>query len=122
MTRSATVREDILAPRPLRERLRGEAGRPGEGMAMNHRVLIGFADALAAIESAWCLADDGFDVHVFARRGSRPALARSNAVSVIEHHAPEEDAERSAADLAAAMRADEPCRGTSSRRSRSLAL
>jgi hypothetical protein len=77
-------------------------------MAMNHRVLTGFADALAAIESVWCLVDEGFDVHVFARRGSRPALARSNAVNVISITAPEEDAERSAADLAAAVRTISP--------------
>ena len=38
-------------------------------------VLIGFADALAAIESAWCLADDGFEVHAFARRATRPGQA-----------------------------------------------
>ena len=75
---------------------------------MNRRILIGFADALAAIESAWCLVDEGFDVHVFARRGSRPALARSSSVSVISITAPEEDAERSAAELAAAIRAISP--------------
>jgi hypothetical protein len=75
---------------------------------MNPRVLTGFADSLAAIESVWCLVDEGFDVHVFARRGSRPALARSNAVNVISITAPEEDAERSAADLAAAAAAISP--------------
>jgi hypothetical protein len=75
---------------------------------MSRSVLIGFAEALAAIESAWCLADDGFDVHVFARRGSKPALARSDSVSVIDITAPEEDAERSAADLEAAIRAISP--------------
>ena len=75
---------------------------------MNRRILIGFADALAAIESAWCLVDEGFDVHAFARRGSRPALARSSSVSVISITAPEEDAQRSAAELAAAIRAISP--------------
>lgn len=75
---------------------------------MNRRILIGFADALAAIESAWCLVGEGFEVHVFARRGSRPALARSNSVSVISITAPEEDAERSAAELVAAIRAISP--------------
>ena len=71
---------------------------------MSQTVLIGFADALAAIESAWCLADYGFDVHVFARRGSRPALARSKAVEISEITPPEDDAVRSAADLAALVR------------------
>jgi hypothetical protein len=75
---------------------------------MNQRVLIGFADALAAIESAWCLADDGFDVHVFARQGTRPALARSKSVSIVSVTAPEEDTERSAADLAAVIKEIQP--------------
>jgi hypothetical protein len=70
---------------------------------MTQRVLIGFADALAAIESAWCLADDGFDVHVFARRGTRPAVARSESVTIINITSPEQDAQRSAADLAAVI-------------------
>jgi hypothetical protein len=78
-------------------------------MAMNRRVLIGFAEALAAIESAWCLVGEGgFEVHVFARRGSKPALARSSSVSVITITAPEEDAERSATELAAAVQTIDP--------------
>src|SRR5258707_4348518 len=75
---------------------------------MNRCVVIGFADALAAIESAWCLVDNGFDVHAFARRGTRPALVRSSAVSMIYITAPEEDAEKSAADLVAALRGMRP--------------
>ena len=71
---------------------------------MSQRVLIGFADALAAIESAWSLADDGFEVYAFARRGSRPALARGKAVRVIDITPPERDAARSAADLAGIVR------------------
>jgi len=67
-------------------------------------VLIGFADALAAIESAWSLADDGFEVYAFARRGSRPALARSKDVRIVSVTPPEQDAHRSVADLAATMR------------------
>jgi hypothetical protein len=63
-------------------------------------VLIGFADALAAIESAWCLADAGYEVHAFARRGRRPALARSPAIRITHVTAPEEDAIRCAAELA----------------------
>jgi hypothetical protein len=71
---------------------------------MNRPVVIGFADALAAIESAWCLMDEGFDVYAFARRGTRPALFRSGGVRVINITPPEEDAEKSAADLAIALR------------------
>jgi biotin carboxylase len=71
---------------------------------MSPRVLIGFADALAAIESAWCLADDGFEVYVFARAGTRPALARSKAVRIVDITPPERDACRSVADLIAVVR------------------
>ena len=67
-------------------------------------VLIGFADALAAIESAWCLADAGYEVHAFARRGTRPALARSKAVRIAYITAPEEDALSCAAEIAAVAR------------------
>ena len=35
------------------------------------RLLVGFAESLAAIESVWNLLDHGFEVHVFSRRGSR---------------------------------------------------
>ncbi len=71
---------------------------------MSLRVLVGFADALAAIESAWCLGEDGFEVHAFARAGTKPALARSKAVHVVDITPPERDACRSAADLSAVMR------------------
>jgi hypothetical protein len=70
---------------------------------MSPPVLIGFADALAAIESAWSLVDDGFEVHAFARRGTRPAIARSKSVRVIDITPPEQDADRSAADLTAVL-------------------
>ncbi len=69
---------------------------------MSQPVLIGFADALAAIESAWCLAGDGFEVHAFARRGSRPPLRRCRGVQLTEVTAPELDAARCAAEVAAA--------------------
>ena len=69
---------------------------------MKRPVLIGFADALAGIESVWCLADDEFEVHAFVRRGSRPAVASSRCVRIIEVTSPEDDAHQSAADVAAA--------------------
>jgi hypothetical protein len=68
---------------------------------MSRAVLIGFADALAGIESAWCLAGDGFEVLAFARRGSRPALARSRSARVIEVTPPERDALGCVAELVA---------------------
>jgi hypothetical protein len=67
-------------------------------------VLIGFADALAAIESAWCLADAGYEVHAFARRGTRPALVRNQAVRIVPVTAPEQDAVCCAAELAGVLR------------------
>lgn len=71
---------------------------------MSRSVLIGFADALAAIESAWSLADDGWEVHAFARRGTRPALAYGKAIKVTSITPPEQDADQAAADLAAVAR------------------
>jgi hypothetical protein len=65
------------------------------------RVLIGFAEALAAIESAWSLDEAGFEVLAFARRGTRPPLRRSGAVAMHELTAPELDAATAEADLRA---------------------
>jgi hypothetical protein len=73
-------------------------------MAMRPPVLVGFADALAGIESAWCLADDEFEVHAFARHGSRPAIAGSRRVRIIEVTSPEDDAHQCAAEVAKAAR------------------
>jgi hypothetical protein len=64
-------------------------------------VLIGFADALAAIESAWSLRDAGFGVVAFARRSAEPALAASRSVRVVEVTAPEDDAALCAAEIEA---------------------
>ena len=47
-------------------------------------VLIGFADALAAPETAWSLLEAGTPVVAFARRGSRPPLRRSSAIALAE--------------------------------------
>ncbi|MEZ0108687.1 biotin carboxylase [Catenulispora sp. EB89] len=63
------------------------------------RVLIGFADAFAAIESAWSLADAGYEVFAFARRGSSPALAASRRVRIVPVTAPEDDAAACVADV-----------------------
>lgn len=63
------------------------------------RVLVGFADALAAIESAWSLLDDGFDVVAFARAGRPPALARVAGVRVVPVTPPEHDVKATLADL-----------------------
>jgi len=75
-----------------------------QGVAMTRPVLVGFADALAAIESVWSLVDHGFEVHAFGRSGSRPALSRCRGVRIIGITPPELDALRAAADLARVIR------------------
>jgi hypothetical protein len=71
-------------------------------------VLIGFADALAAIEACWALRDHGCEVVAFARRGSRPALSRCRGVRIVEIAAPEEDAPAARADLATLLASLQP--------------
>lgn len=66
-------------------------------------VLIGFADALAAPETAWSLRDSGAQVIAFARRGSRPALRHARDVRLLEITPPETDAEAAIAELATAL-------------------
>ena len=65
------------------------------------RVLVAFAEALAAIESAWSLEGAGFEVVAFARRGTRPPLRRSGSVQVHELTPPELDRAGAEADLRA---------------------
>lgn len=65
------------------------------------KVLIGFADALAAIESAWSLLEAGFEVDAFAREGSSPPLRRLGAVRVHWIAPPERDAAAARDELAA---------------------
>jgi hypothetical protein len=66
-------------------------------------VLIGFAEALAAIEAFWALRDYGWNVVAFARRGTRPALARCQGVRIVEITAPEENTAAAHSDLANLM-------------------
>lgn len=70
-------------------------------MSVAVRVLIGFADAFAAVESAWSLADAGFEVFAFARAGTRPPLLSSRVVRTVFVTAPEVDAHACARDVAA---------------------
>jgi hypothetical protein len=55
-------------------------------------ILIGFAEALAAIESAWSLQAAGFRVAAFCRRGRRPPLRHVRGVDLHEVASPELDA------------------------------
>jgi hypothetical protein len=64
-------------------------------------VLIGFAESLAAIETAWMLADAGHEVHAFGRRGRTPPIGRSGRVRMHEVTSPQVDAARTVDDLAA---------------------
>lgn len=61
-------------------------------MTVGQRVLVGFAESLASIESAWMLRDAGYEVHAFSRRGRRPALRRSPGITVHLVPSPQADA------------------------------
>jgi hypothetical protein len=65
-------------------------------MAVDGRplVLMGFAEAYAAIETAWSLQAAGYRVAAFARAGEKPALRRVRRVEIHEVTAPEVDARR----------------------------
>jgi biotin carboxylase len=67
---------------------RATAGRRADGPL----ILAGFAEAMAAIETAWSLEGAGFKVAAFSRAGSRPALRRVRGVDVYEIPSPESDA------------------------------
>jgi len=70
---------------------RAETVAAGEPSTKTTRVLLGFADAFAAIESAWSLADAGHEVFAFARRGTSPPIAASRRVRVVPVTAPEDE-------------------------------
>lgn len=63
------------------------------------RVLLGFAEAFAAIEAVWSLQSAGMDVIAFTRRGSRSAIRRMKGVTVVEVDAPEENLSATGAAL-----------------------
>jgi hypothetical protein len=72
------------------------------------RVLIGFAEALAAPEVAWSLLDAGFEVHAFAARERRPPLRLCPDVQLHEVTAPSLDADAALAELGNLLEAIEP--------------
>lgn len=65
----------------------------------NPTVLIGFAEALAAPEVTWSLADAGFKVAAFARRGRGSALRYSHHLECYEICAPETNLKTALSDL-----------------------
>ena len=69
--------------------------------ARRRRILVGFAEALAAIESVWSLEAAGFEVTAFTRRGARVPLRRSGSVELHELTPPEVDATAAEAELRA---------------------
>lgn len=72
------------------------------------RVLVGFAEALAAPESIWSLQDAGFDVHAFARSESRPAIRRMSGLTLHAIRSPREDAHAGVQQLTALLRSLRP--------------
>jgi predicted ATP-grasp superfamily ATP-dependent carboligase len=62
------------------------------GHASDPLVLMGFADAMAAIETAWSLQDAGFRVAAFRRSGTKPAVRHVRGVELYDVPAPEVDA------------------------------
>ncbi|PRY32047.1 hypothetical protein CLV70_102258 [Pseudosporangium ferrugineum] len=72
------------------------------------RILLGFAESLAAVESAWCLRDAGFEVVAFTRAGIRPALASARGVRVLPVPAPESGVAETAVAVAALIDAERP--------------
>jgi hypothetical protein len=71
-------------------------------------VLIGFAEASAAIESAWSLQNAGFRVIAFRRTGSRPALRHVRGVETHDVPPPEIDAAATVAAVRGVFKALRP--------------
>lgn len=63
-----------------------------DGSSGHGRILIGFAEAVAAPEAAWSLLDAGFDVVAVGRAGRRCTLRHVRGVDVIAVTPPELDA------------------------------
>jgi biotin carboxylase len=91
-----------------------KGGAPAQAPAHTERpdarptILIGFADALAAIEVAWSLQSAGFRVVAFRRAGQRPPLRRVRGVELIDVPAPELDARGAVRAVARAIETTRP--------------
>jgi len=66
-------------------------------------VAIGFAEALSAPEVTWSLADAGYTVISFSRKGRRAALRHSHHTSIFEITAPEQDYPAALRELAGVL-------------------
>jgi hypothetical protein len=71
-------------------------------------ILIGFAEARAAIETAWSLRNAGFNVVAFRRTNQRPALRRVRGLTIYEIPAPEQSAGGAVEALRALVRRVHP--------------
>lgn len=71
-------------------------------------VLVGFADAMAAIETAWSLQAAGFRVVALRRAGTRPPLRHVPGVELHEVPAPEHDVSATVRGAARLIRQHEP--------------
>lgn len=71
-------------------------------------MLVGFGEALAALESVWSLIDAGFTVHAFVRHGRSPVVRHCRGVQVTAITSPEMDAAKCQDDLAALCERVEP--------------
>lgn len=76
----------------------------GSGSAGPAIVLVGFAESLAAIETAWALRDAGYAVHSFARAGTTPPLAASPGIAVHSVTSPQVSAQDCVSEVIALSR------------------
>ena len=90
--------EPTLATLPARAGIRGESPT----------VLMGFAEAMAAIETAWSLQQAGYRVVAFRRAGRKAALRHVRHVQMYEVPAPEQDAEGTVEALETLLRNTRP--------------
>lgn len=77
---------------------------PEPNCGKGRTVLIGFGEALSALEVAWNLLDAGFRVAVFVRRGRLGAIRKVKNVKVIEVAAPENQAYQTVDQLLSAVK------------------
>ncbi|HSS95415.1 MAG TPA: hypothetical protein VLK33_00215, partial [Terriglobales bacterium] len=66
---------------------------------MKSTVLVGFAEAMSAPEVVWSLADQGYKIIAFARKGRRSALRSSRHVTCHDITAPDVDAKAALSEL-----------------------
>jgi biotin carboxylase len=75
-------------------------------IAFRGRVLVGFAESVAAPEAAYSLVEAGYEVVAFARRGRQVPLRHLGQTSVVAVTPPEENAARTVSELRQLLAAD----------------